>query len=832
MSSYTDYLRRRRATEAKYGTMKEVERRWQSTVEAARVARGHGRQFQIPQKTQKQKIYSIEQLVPKKATIFVFRETNRVNNELKKISSKIPTLEDIAKAGYRYGKAHPRSAKLIYNSMDAQARIIRKVVPREAGIPAAKAMYAFSDGTIKGIRNEPLKALAFAALPGAVGVVAKGARYVPIASKVVKSEKAMKAAAAAFDIGYTHNVYTRVNAPVLGGYKEGKTTETSKTLLDGSTEITTTTELVPFMRKPTVSEKAERLGYVFSTEAGPMVFGAMGMEKVSKARFNELSRTAKTKIKEIKKTIKGKDVKTTVKTKISKTRTRKKIQKRRSDVDKAIKAKEKQLIKQGKLKTEKQKSDFRKQYRKKINTLKRKLSAEEKRQLKTKGLEITGIKNGKLVLKKSTVGKAIKRAEKRKAKISKREAKRLKEVAKAKKAKEKQLIKEGKLRTPKQKEVIRKKYRHKIGIEKNKLRITRERLQGLIKKTKTAYNKLSPSVRKAKKARYKQTIDQLETLVNKSWELEKWKIDEVKLTKEYPKFESKVEPLHIRMQKARDFAYYTISNMERVTAVKPKAKTKLKRGELQAIIEAKRKARIKEYERSPQVEAGGQILIVKAKAKAKTKPKIDMDAERAKANELMDQLVAAEKKAQTEAKAINKIKSDTQKITKQKTVQVQKPKQKQVIKQRQKQVLKHKQKLVAKQKRLAVYRAQLQKYLTQLKQQYKIIQVAPVVPKPITMTNQMIRQIQRTDHVIIYIDKLINDVIYDVKIIQKYISEPIPKPISTFKQTQIPRIPKVKVKPLLRKKEPVGKKKKKKVKKGVKEAYVRNPVPSIKQFIG
>lgn len=242
-------------------------------------------------------VTSIKQLPKSKQVLFVKREATRVHQEIKKQTRKIPTLQDIGMAGYKYGKAHPKSAKLIYDSLDAKARIIRKIVPKDAGIPAAKAMFAFSDGAIKGIRNEPVKTLAFFALPGVAGVAIKGARYIPIASKMVKSEKAMKAASHIFNVAYAHNVYTRVNAPMLDRYKDGKTTETRKTLPDGSIRVTTKTEQIPVMRKPTLSEKSERLGYIFSTEAAPMVGGAKVASSISKAKYAKLSKTGKTTTK-------------------------------------------------------------------------------------------------------------------------------------------------------------------------------------------------------------------------------------------------------------------------------------------------------------------------------------------------------------------------------------------------------------------------------------------------------------------------------------------------------------------------------------------------------
>jgi hypothetical protein len=279
------------------------------TYDLPRVTRGRAPPVirKKPPEVKRKVITAIKQLPKSKQILFVKREATRIDQAIKKQSKKyIPTLKDISVAGYNYGKAHPKSAKLIYDSLDAKARIIRKVVPKNIGEPSAKVMYAFSDGAIKGIRNEPVKTLAFFALPGAVGVAGRVAKGIPVVSNIVKSEKAMKAAAVGFNIAYGHNIYTRVNAPVLDFYKDGKViSETSKKLPDGSIQITQQIEQIPVMRKPSTSEKSERLGYVFSTEAGPMVFGAMGMSKVSSARFKELGRkditTTKTQFKKFKK---------------------------------------------------------------------------------------------------------------------------------------------------------------------------------------------------------------------------------------------------------------------------------------------------------------------------------------------------------------------------------------------------------------------------------------------------------------------------------------------------------------------------------------------------
>lgn len=255
-------------------------------------------------------ISSVDRLSKTQSARFVTTQATRIDQAIKReTKARIPTLRDIQMAGYKYGQKNPEAARLIYGSGNFGAGVVRKAIPKDIGVPVGKAMYAFSDGAIHGVRNDPVKALAFVALHGAVGAVMKGAKYIPIASKIVKSEKAMKAAAYGFDIVYSHNVYTRVNAPVVSYYKDGKVlSETSKTMPDGSIQITQKIEQIPVTRKPNTNEKADRLGYIFSTEAGPMVFGAMGIQKVSKIRFKELSKkgvkTTKTTVKTVSKVTK------------------------------------------------------------------------------------------------------------------------------------------------------------------------------------------------------------------------------------------------------------------------------------------------------------------------------------------------------------------------------------------------------------------------------------------------------------------------------------------------------------------------------------------------
>ena len=110
----------------------------------------------------------------------------------------------------------------------------------------------------------------------------------------------MKAVAVAFGIHWTASIWTVVNEPVVKTYKDGEVISVSyKTLPNGSIEVTREIEQIPDKtRKPTSTEKAERMGYIFSTEVGPMVFGALGISKVSKTRYNQLSKKWKKPIKE------------------------------------------------------------------------------------------------------------------------------------------------------------------------------------------------------------------------------------------------------------------------------------------------------------------------------------------------------------------------------------------------------------------------------------------------------------------------------------------------------------------------------------------------------
>ncbi|MCJ7647374.1 MAG: hypothetical protein MUP85_02055, partial [Candidatus Lokiarchaeota archaeon] len=163
-----------------------------------------------------------------------------------------------------------------------------------------KTAQAFADGAIKGDRNEPIKTLAMFALPGVVGGGLKIASKLPAVGRIVSNPGAMKIASGIIGIAYSKNIYDRVNADVLDGYKDGNVSESSKTLPNGDIQITQTITQIPIMRKPTTNEKAERLGGIWGTEVGPMALGTIGLKIPGKARIKKLtSISAKKTIKKV-----------------------------------------------------------------------------------------------------------------------------------------------------------------------------------------------------------------------------------------------------------------------------------------------------------------------------------------------------------------------------------------------------------------------------------------------------------------------------------------------------------------------------------------------------
>ena len=103
---------------------------------------------------------AVSQLSRSRQVRFINTETRRIDTAIKRESkARIPTLRDIQMAGYKYGKKNPEAARLIYGSGNFGAGIVKKAIPKDIGVPVGQAMYAFSDGAIKGVRNEPVKTL-------------------------------------------------------------------------------------------------------------------------------------------------------------------------------------------------------------------------------------------------------------------------------------------------------------------------------------------------------------------------------------------------------------------------------------------------------------------------------------------------------------------------------------------------------------------------------------------------------------------------------------------------------------------------------------------------
>ena len=247
------------------------------------------------------------------------------------ISTKIkryvkPSVHEYYFAGVEYGRKHPEIARLAAAGIKVTPKLMDPGVKDPA--KSARLVRAFSNGALTGIREEPLKTALFLALPGAFGAVMKGAKFVPVVGALVKSERIMKLAMRAVGLVYTHDIYTRVNGPVVTGYKDGKVlSETSKTLSDGSIETTQEIEQNPTTRKPTIEEKTQRLGGIFATELGPMAFGTIGIQKVSSVKMKKLN----VKPLKIKPKIKTKIVKAGKVVKI-------KVQKTKAEIKKLVKS--------------------------------------------------------------------------------------------------------------------------------------------------------------------------------------------------------------------------------------------------------------------------------------------------------------------------------------------------------------------------------------------------------------------------------------------------------------------------------------------------------------
>jgi hypothetical protein len=166
-----------------------------------------------------------------------------------------------------------------------------------------------------------------------------------------------------------------------------------------------------------------------------------------------------------------------------------------------------------------------------------------------------------------------------------------------------------------------------------------------------------------------------------------------------------------------------------------------------------------------------------------------------------------------------------------------KPKTKTAVKIKHRNIQKVNAKIKAKQKQLMIYRQQLRTAKTKLKQKQTILIALVGKQKPLekTRTRRIIliipRYIEDIDHTIAQITKTI-DLVTPVQIPKDEII-PIPRKIPRLKPPKKVIVPPVVPVPklLIPIKAPAKKKKRRK-KKGVKEAFIVNPVPSLKAFLG
>ena len=758
-------------------------------------------------------VSTVDQLSRTKQVQFINTQATRIDQAIKReTKARIPTLRDIQMAGYKYGKKNPEAARLIYGSGTFGAGVVRKAIPTDIGVPVGQAMHAFSDGAIKGVRNEPVKTLAFLALPGAVGAVMKGAKYIPIASKIVKSEKAMKAAAYGFDIVYSHNVYTRVNAPVVSYYKDGKVlSETSKTMPDGSIQITQQIEQLPVMRKPNTNEKSERLGYIFSTEAGPMVFGAMGIQKVSKVRFKELSKKG---VKTTKQTVKKLKKPGDIKKYIKKTKELKDIKKRHEAVRKRITKAE--------AKTAKEKVQVLEVKKGKLKLLKKTRAQLKKAEAKAKKKELAAIRKR---LKK--VDKDIKKAEKaiKKEKVlttvKTKKGEKLKVTTKGKLEKAKAKAKAKELKDIKKRHAkVKKEVGFKQAFQPSKK---------VVKLSNSTYNNISRlSKLKAKLKALATKIRNIPASVAKRIGLNK--------TKE-------IQKINILMRETDAVKSYIImiqkgaSRKVVVAHLSKLSETKLqvidtKTGKTIKTIESTTKDIELKIKPSEKIDFKVTKPSKKPSTEYKEVKESDGMVQLQKVKEIQKSVTETIKITKADMRAAEKMKAEMKAIVKTK------PKTKVAVRTKHRKLQKVNTKIKSRQKQLLIYRRQLRESKTKLKQRRTILialvgkmkpvektrtrRIILIIPRYIDSIDDAIAQITRTTELVAPVIIPADEIIPKPRIRITPVHKPIPK--------EVP-VPIIKPVLLLPKKTPTKKKKKRK-KKGVKEAYVTNPVPSLKAFLG
>lgn len=350
---------------------------------------------------------SLKTMTAPKIIDFSRKEATKIDTAIKRFSVKhVPTLTEIQRAGYDYGRRNPKQARLIVGGGNVGAGIIKKSIPKEIGVPVAQATHAFAQGALTGVKREPVKAIGFMAVPPAfkaVSAVARASKVGLLLHKVPKgqliSKTALKGLTYGMGVLYTVESHKKITAPVLVGYKSGKPTETRKTLPDGSIKITTKTEQIPITRAPTKNEQIERFGSIFSTELAPMGISHQILSKgIKLGRYKkpDIEKKIRTEAKTIsaKEAIKAEKIEAARLKKIKKPDIEEKIRKEA----RAAEAKEAAKMEKAELELEKARLKYEKKVsrRKKITKVTKKVS-EVKETFGTKvkkiGLLRTKIKN-------------------------------------------------------------------------------------------------------------------------------------------------------------------------------------------------------------------------------------------------------------------------------------------------------------------------------------------------------------------------------------------------------------------------------------------------------
>ena len=253
----------------------------------------------------------------------------------------------------------------------SQNKIITNVFDTDGSVTKNKAaLTSFQNYVFIEVKKNPEKIAQFASFPAMLRVGAGAATRYGLTKLITKiphgetiARNTVKAVFGAAGAVYTYTVFERITEPVLVGYHDGKKIESSKTLPNGDTEVTTTIEQVPYYRMPTRAEQVERLGGILATELLPLKIGDSAIKRGMKKGYKpEPKPKAKvkitTKIKRAGKVIKTtpakiktlpskvKKVPSKIKTKAQKAKERKAIKKRQEKIQKDTKKAEKARAKE------------------------------------------------------------------------------------------------------------------------------------------------------------------------------------------------------------------------------------------------------------------------------------------------------------------------------------------------------------------------------------------------------------------------------------------------------------------------------------------------------